>query len=70
MPSTTATADPVSVEAPPGPRAARLSWVGRSGFDGGALGLVVWLAVLLVVLWAITHVAMEMGPVRYVQSLA
>ncbi len=66
MPSTIATADPITDEAPP----TRVSWIGRSGFDGGALGLVVWLAILLVVLGAMTHVAAGMGPVRYVQSLA
>jgi hypothetical protein len=63
----TASADATTPASSSAPTAARLGLV---GFGGGGVALVVWLAVLLVALWALTHLDPGIGPVRYVQSLA
>lgn len=49
------------------PGRARVGWF---GLDGGTLTVLVWLAVLAVVLWAVTQLPAGEGPARYVQSLA
>lgn len=40
-----------------------------AGLDAGAVTLVVWLAAVLAVAWALTHLSGGLGPARYVQDL-
>jgi hypothetical protein len=47
------------------PRPTRLG----AGLDAGAVTLVVWLAAVLAMAWALTHLSGGIGPAGYVQDL-